>query len=185
MKLSGGLLKSFVGLALVVLLFSPSLAMAEPSSVDSLAKEIQTPAAVAQYMQSHFSYVSDEVQFGVAEYWQSADEILHRGQGDCEDYAIFAKAILEQNGYRVLLVSVYWDDNAHTVAIFKKNGVIGMINLENLQVTNDESLASFANQVRDNWTYVGLMRQDGNSGLISQKFSRNIAFSVQLSGLFA
>lgn len=43
-------------------------------------------------------YLPDANNYGVTDYWASPDEILNRGKGDCEDYAILKMAALKEAG---------------------------------------------------------------------------------------
>ena len=174
---------------LILLSFFPSLnARSEPSpslsSIDTLAKELNTPEALEKFMGKKFHYVSDRLLFHQDEYWQTPEEILARGAGDCEDYALFAEAILKRNGYQVVILSLFWDDNAHTVAVFEKNGTWGIFNLDKIQYTNARSLAELADQINHEWMYVGVMRQEGMSGIISRKFQGRNAHDAGVTMIF-
>ena len=97
---------------LILLSFFPSLnARSEPSpslsSIDALAKELNTPEALEKFMGKKFHYVSDRLLFHQDEYWQTPEEILARGAGDCEDYALFAEAILK----RIRTDCFLWEQN--------------------------------------------------------------------------
>ncbi len=46
------------------------------------------------------TYVSDQAQFGLSEYWQTSREVFRRLAGDCEDQAIVKAAVLwDQHGF--------------------------------------------------------------------------------------
>ena len=43
---------------------------------------------ITEWFRTSIEYTSDKEQFGVKEYYQSMNETLKNGKGDCEDYAI-------------------------------------------------------------------------------------------------
>ena len=51
-------------------------------------------------------YQSDTQNYGTKDYWASPDEILARGKGDCEDYAILKMAALKEAGLPTQAMSV-------------------------------------------------------------------------------
>ena len=166
------------------LIFFPPVAQAETTgNLDHLAKELSSPEALVKFMKQNFTYVTDHQLFGQDEYWQSAEEMLERRRGDCEDYALFAEAILSRNEYQVFILSVYWDNDAHTVAVFEQDGRWGILNLDQLRYTKASSIAELSNTVRQNWSYAGLMRQEGKIGIISRKFKTEEAHKAPLSSL--
>ncbi|MFZ5693656.1 MAG: transglutaminase-like cysteine peptidase [Pseudomonadota bacterium] len=71
--------------------------------------------------------VSDERQFGVADYWSGPLETLASGQGDCEDYAIVKLLALQQAGIarsdlRLVIVRERASRSAHAVAAVRFDG---------------------------------------------------------------
>jgi predicted transglutaminase-like cysteine proteinase len=54
--------------------------------------------AVNGYVNARVRFVSDMVQFGVADRWQLPSETLAHGRGDCEDFAIAKRAMLRAAG---------------------------------------------------------------------------------------
>jgi len=55
-------------------------------------------ALINQYVNRRVRYTEDIVQYGKADYWAPADQTLHRGRGDCEDYAIAKLQMLREAG---------------------------------------------------------------------------------------
>ena len=135
-------------------------------------------------MKKNFEFVSDRAQFGTEEHWQTPEAMLERQRGDCEDYALFAQAILKRNGYQTFILSVYWNEDAHTITLFEKEGIWGIFNLDKLDLPHVTSLAELAATVRDNWSYLGVMRVEGNSGIISRKVLNRKGVEPGLSLLF-
>ncbi|MBI4115463.1 MAG: transglutaminase-like cysteine peptidase [Candidatus Omnitrophica bacterium] len=163
------------------LLFPLSEGKAETLTLDSLASQLQTPEAIQKFMGKHFVYVEDQTLFGQDEYWQSPEEMLERKQGDCEDYALFAEAILKKNGYRTFIFSVYWEDDAHTVAVFEKEGKWGIFDLDDLRYLKGDSIEDLGKAIKHDWSYLGIMRKDGNTGIINRKFQGQKAIASKIS----
>lgn len=147
----------------------------DPPSLDILAGQLTSPELLEKHMKKKFHYVSDKVLFGEAEYWQTPSETAARYQGDCEDYALFAQFILKKNTYDAFIVSVYWNSDAHTVAVFKNEAKWGIFNLADLSYTNAVSMKDLANAVNRDWSSITLMRQEGVTGVIARKFQGNLA----------
>jgi|GEM_PF-1401433 len=154
-----------------------------PISLDALARTLQTPEVLAKYMQKNFYYLEDSILFNQEEYWQSPEEMAVRKKGDCEDYAIFAQALLQRWGYQTFLFSVYWNGNAHTVAVFEKDGRWGIFNLDKLSYLKGSSISDLANTVHRHWDFAGIMRREGRIGLISRKFQNQKMAQLNLSSL--
>jgi len=144
-------------------------------SLEELAAQLTTPELLEKYMTSRFTYVTDQALFGKDEYWQTPREMAARCEGDCEDYALFAQAILKANGYNAFLVSVYWHRGAHTVTVFDNKGKWGIFNLARLVYTNAVTMKDLANFIVGDWSSVALTRQEGATGVISRKFQGNLA----------
>lgn len=53
------------------------------------------------YVNTNLRYVRDYDLWGVEEHWATVDEILQRGAGDCEDFAILKWAGLRDMGYNM------------------------------------------------------------------------------------
>jgi hypothetical protein len=163
------------GILTIGLIFFTSIAQSQTTvlSIETLAHQISSPEALAKFMKHNFKYAPDRRLFHEDEYWQSPEEMLERRQGDCEDYALFAKAILEQNGMSASVVSVYWAADAHTVAVFEQNGKWGIFDLADLHYVDAATMADLAKTIRHDWHYLGIMRQEGRIGIISRKFKRD------------
>lgn len=140
------------------------------SSLDILASELKTPEALERFMNKNFIYLEDRVLFRQEEYWQTPEEMLQRKRGDCEDFAAFAEAILKRNGYKVFLFSAFWDENAHTVAVFESRGRWRIFDIDRLRSMKGNSVRDLGNDIHRAWSFLGIMRREGHLGIISRKF---------------
>lgn len=152
-----------------------SLAPQTLSTIDLIAQQIKTPESLASFMSEHFRYEDDERLFGEEDYWQTPEEMLNKKIGDCEDFALFAKQILEKNGYETVIFSVYQEDKAHAVAVFRNGNSWGIFDLDDYRSMEGSSLRDLGDKVDPKWTHLGIMRQVGNQGLISRKFYKESA----------
>lgn len=59
---------------------------------------VQKAQAVNHAVNSMIAYKTDLEAHGVADYWQTPEETLRRGTGDCEDFALLKMALLEGLG---------------------------------------------------------------------------------------
>lgn len=146
-------------------------------SMDQLAEIYDTPAKVWYLLDQTVKYGFDRAVWGVDEYFASADELWARKKGDCEDYAAFAKALLDRNGYTTVLFSAWRQErdaggnDGHTVIAFLENGRwnhisnLGYVRAE--AATHEELAASiFPNWTRSNtWVFTGsAITRDGLNG---------------------
>src|SRR3989338_7808936 len=67
-------------------------------SLDQLAAAYRTPSAIAAFLRQEVRFQRDEDLFGAIDRWQYPEEFLQRRVGDCEDYALLAKELLQRNG---------------------------------------------------------------------------------------
>ncbi len=96
-------------------------------SLETIAPQLTTPEAIARYLWRNFRFESDQSQFGREEHWQSPEEFLNNGKGDCEDFALFAQKILKMNGIKSFMLNIYSPRFAHTVCVFMENGKYNII----------------------------------------------------------
>lgn len=90
--------------------------LTEEQYLDLLALSLDTPKKLGQYLRTRIQYVK-ELQG--ENYWQTPEETIQRGEGDCEDYAFLAQRILEHQGKNAHVVSNV-QDHASCVWIQKR-----------------------------------------------------------------
>ncbi|MBI3313093.1 MAG: transglutaminase-like cysteine peptidase [Candidatus Omnitrophica bacterium] len=114
---------SFVLVTSVMMAEANAQILDRPLSFRELTHELQTPEDVAHFMWRHFRFETDRANFGQEEYWQSPQEFLANGKGDCEDFAVFAQEILKSKGIPAFVLNIYGSGGyAHTICVFKENG---------------------------------------------------------------
>lgn len=134
--------------------------------LDQVAVSHPTPEAVASFLRERFSFRRDEDLFGEIDRWQSPEEFLQRRAGDCEDYALLAKELLQRNGIEAYVFSLFGEEGyAHTVSVFvDENGRYNVINEGKLRRYRATSLEMVAAQINPAWTYGMIAEQDGTRG---------------------
>lgn len=63
-------------------------------------------AAINSAVNRAVTYTSDRDNYGIMDYWAKPGEILSRGRGDCEDYAILKMAALNRAGIPMASMSI-------------------------------------------------------------------------------
>ncbi len=146
-------------------------------TLDELAAVFNTPTKIWYLIERTITYAYDRQVWGVDEYFATAEELWAKKRGDCEDYAAFAKALLDRAGYTTVLFSAWRQErdaggnDGHTVVAFLENGRwnhISNLGYIRAEATTQEELASsiFPNWTRSNtWVYTGpAQTRDGLNG---------------------
>ena len=134
--------------------------------LDHVAHQYTDPKAIAGFLRHEFTFKRDEDLFGEADRWQSPEEFLSRKTGDCEDYALLAKALLERNWISAYVFSLFGDNGyAHTVCVFlDEHGLYNVINQDQVRYYRAKSLEALASALHPGWTFGGIAEQDGTRG---------------------
>ena len=173
---------AYCGIALGISCLLPIMWSAEANaqyislnpSLRDLAFELKTPEAIADFMWKNFRFEKDQRQFGKSEYWQSPDEFLQNGKGDCEDFSIFAQAMLKAAGIRTFLLNIYGSGYGHTVCVFQENGKYHIIDESKVVRHNADSLEELCAKINPFWTKSAVVSAHSASkkGLIVKQMSR-------------
>ena len=134
--------------------------------IDQLAARYTTPKAVAEFLRRDFTFRRDEDLFGVVDQWQTPEEFATRKAGDCEDYALLARAILQRNGVESYVFSLFGESGyAHTVAVFvDQQGRYNVINQGKIRYYHASSIEALASMINPAWSSGGIVEQDGARG---------------------
>jgi predicted transglutaminase-like cysteine proteinase len=104
-----------------------------PLDINLTPKTIKEIGRVSQWVNAHIKPVSDMEHWGVIDRWDYPSD----GKGDCEDYALFKRKILIEEGFprQALLMTVVKDEHneGHSVLTVKTSA--GEFVLDNM---NDE-----------------------------------------------
>ncbi len=161
--------------AVIWFLGTPLRAAAEALPVDQLASMYTTPKAVATFLRNNVTFTRDEELFGEADRWQSPEEFVARKAGDCEDYALLARALLRRNGIEAYVFSVFGKQGyAHTVCVFlDARGRYNVIDGDKLRTLHAESLEAVASWLDPAWTSGAIAEQAGARGQMIQQVTNS------------
>lgn len=96
--------------------------------LEDLPAHFDTPEKVAYLLDKITTYKNDgcEQQWSSVEYFATPQEFWSKKSGDCEDFAIFAKHILDQVGYSTVLFNIWRKEGSsrsgHTVLAIPAGG---------------------------------------------------------------
>lgn len=145
-------------------------------TVEAIASACTTPQAVAQFLRKELRFKPDDLLFGRPDYWQTPQELLSRGAGDCEDFALLAQALLARQGRESFLLSLYGAGGyAHTVCVFLEEGRYSVINEDRLIRYRAASLEELATFLYPTWRWGAVALQEGSKGR-PLRLLRNLAF---------
>ena len=124
-----------------------------------------TPEALALHLRRDFIFRNDPDLFGQVDYWQTPEEFLAQGQGDCEDYALLAAAVLKRQGIKAFVFSLYGKKGyAHTVCVFVEEGLYSVINQDRLIRCRAQSLQELAGRLCSRWEWGAVAERAGHRG---------------------
>ena len=152
-----------------------------PALLDQLASTYTTPKAVADFLHHAFTFQRDEELFGEADRWQSPEEFVARKAGDCEDYALLARALLRRNGIEAFVFSVFGKEGyAHTVCVFADHrGRYNVIDVDKLRALDVKSLESVASWLSPAWTVGAIAERAGARGQMVTQITNSHPASVR------
>jgi len=109
------------------------------------------PLEIAHYLWKNFAVESDQRQFGVHEYWQTSEEFQENKRGDCEDFSIYARELLKQNGYQAFLFNIYGASGGHTVVIFKEGTLYKVLDGDRVLAISAKDFRDLPKQINPFW----------------------------------
>lgn len=149
-----------------------------PSYLEA-TQEIKTPEELSKFLKKKFKFVLDEKHFDSVDYWQSPEEFWQRKKGDCEDYALFSKAILEKLGYEANIISLYGGNGyAHTVTIFKTAEGWNVMNEDRLYRYKTSTLEEAVTRIFPDWTWASIAKLQGTRGWLVRELHNPSLFSA-------
>ena len=145
-------------------------------SPSPLAAELTTPEQIAKYMWRHFSFEHDRTHFGKEEYWQTPEEMLTNRKGDCEDFALFAQAVLKRSGIKAFLLNIYGHRFSHTICVFLDNGKYSAIDGTDVKRYETDDLYELMNEIYPNWQTGAIVGRSpkSNKGRILKRFEKKL-----------
>ena len=158
-----------VVLAAVLVCTAAPQAVSEPgragNPLDAVARSAPTPEQLARFLHAHLTFQEDFSLFGQADYWQAPEEVLVRGKGDCEDYALLANDLLKRQGRESFVFSLYGPGGyAHTVCVFVEGGRFSLLNQDRLIHTGAASIEELADKIHRDWEWGAIAERHGHRG---------------------
>ena len=144
--------------------------------IQGVARLYSTPELLADFMRKRMTFREDNELFGRRDYWQAPEEFLRRGEGDCEDYALLAQAVLKRQGREALVFSIYGPGYAHTVCLFREGGYYNIFNQDKVIHCKAASPEEAASLLCPHWSWGAVARRFGRRGRAVQRFRNPVAF---------
>ena len=133
--------------------------------LESVARTCATPEQLALFLNENLVFQEDRSMFGQTDYWQAPEEVLVRGRGDCEDYALLANDLLNRQGRESFVFSLYGDQGyAHTVCVFVEENRYNVLNQDRLVRCRAASLEELAGKIYPGWRWAAVARRQGHRG---------------------
>ncbi|MDO8730733.1 MAG: transglutaminase-like cysteine peptidase [Candidatus Omnitrophota bacterium] len=146
------------------------------SPLETVAQSTSTPEQLARFLNARLIFQEDLALFGQTDYWQTPEEVLVRGRGDCEDYALLANDLLKRQGKKSFVFSLYGPRGyAHTVCVFVEGGRFNLMNQDRLIRTQAASLEELADELCRDWEWGAVAEQNGHRGRAVQIVRRETA----------
>jgi len=107
------------------------------------------------------------------DYWQTPEETLNRGKGDCEDYSILAQDILVRMNIEAMFI-IYTGFNrnnkkgCHAVCVFPYNGKYAMFSNNHLTEGYNDYISAGKEFYPNGLKYMEIRNNDGK--VIKRKF---------------
>jgi predicted transglutaminase-like cysteine proteinase len=128
---------------------------------------LESPSAISQWLKTNIKYKSDWSVHHEEEYWQSPKETLVLKTGDCEDFAFFAQALLNEIGISSSVISVQHmkegKKKGHAICIFPKDRPRGYFSGYQLHTSNKEVDANLIIKLYPDWISINELDLFGHS----------------------
>lgn len=145
--------------------------------VPGIARLYSTPELLAEFLRGQMTFREDSELFGRRDYWQSPEEFLRRGEGDCEDYALLTQAVLERQGKKAVVFSIYGPQQyAHTVCLFQEGGYYHIFNQDRVIRCKAASLEEAASYINPRWSWGAVACRFGRRGRAIHRIRNQVAF---------
>jgi predicted transglutaminase-like cysteine proteinase len=135
-------------------------------SLAELAQRFDTPMKVNHLFQLSLRYQFDLCAWGEHDYFATPDELWRAKQGDCEDYAWFAKELLDRAGYATEMFYVRRagtdpaGNGAHMVLAVRERNGWNQLSNDGYVPLGASSLDEIAASVFPRWTEAAIWRRD-------------------------
>lgn len=144
--------------------FAPPSGASDPFPAGAIQR-LSTPRELARFLAKNFDFVEDQKLFGLIDHWQTPEQFWQRRAGDCEDYALFSKRVLERMGREAWVISFYGEGGfAHTVTLFKEKGFYNVMNEDRLHEFRAKTIEEALSLVHADWLWGAVAERRGGRG---------------------
>ena len=125
-----------------------AICIAENQTPLDIQDSIRTPEDLAQWFSSKFTYAME-----IPDRWQKAEETLSLKTGDCEDFAILSRALLDKMGIRCEIVIVEFKGlpMAHAICAWQDAQKVNLMSNGKLYKIKADSIESAIKKVYPDW----------------------------------
>jgi hypothetical protein len=88
--------------------------------LEEVARHFGDPRSLSDFMQVCFEYVSDLHHHGLEDHWQTPEQTLRSGRGDCEDFAVFAHRVLALRGRESRVLCLFTAEEGHALCVARE-----------------------------------------------------------------
>ena len=127
-------------------------------SINISHAEIVTPQDLEIFYSENISYETDIKQFKTKEYYQKPLELHKNKKGDCEDYSLHAYTVLDYNGYKVYMYSIFFKDSGHVVTVFKQFGYYHVFDTGYTIYTNEKYPTDAVKKLYPKWRVICIFK---------------------------
>ena len=167
--MAGRTIVAFFVIAYAVSFASPGPAFAS----DSIPYFVRSPEALVEWLQSEFVY---ELKF--PDRRQAPDETIRRRTGDCEDFAILSRAVLERLGIAsdVIIIKFREIGVMHAICIFQRGSTFSFISNKEMIRTRGHSITAAVTEKYPDWEKIIYLTASGDFGKkVNRRYSIDLA----------
>ena len=117
--------RSIILAVILMTVFScAALCPAEDQMPVDMPDSIRTPEDLSQWLSSNFRYVME-----IPDHWQNTEETLNLRTGDCEDFAVLSKALLDRIGIasEIVIVEFRGLQVSHAICAWQDAGQVNLM----------------------------------------------------------
>jgi len=131
---------------IIILLFLPATCFGY--GVGNVVSGVHSPQELSNWLSTELHYQAE-----IPDSWQSAEETLRLGKGDCEDFAILSSAVLD--GLKIpnqLLIIKFKNLKAsHAICVFKENELCAFMSNEKMIPTHATLVKDAIEEIYPDW----------------------------------
>ena len=130
--------QALIGFVLLCLFaFLPSCATAKINTLEELQLKENTPDKLGWWLESNIWYHLEQTDC-----WQAPERTFKTKKGDCEDFVILGKYILDKQGYKTWFVIIIpYEKRAHAVCVYESKGKFYVMDNGEIHLTNAKDFA--------------------------------------------